>query len=108
MVVCVGLRLDVEKVSLKAIAAKWLKPKSPQTFDPLFLSQKGGKLTTLAMRQMIAELVKVAGDLVSEETSAHQLRHTLARNYLAQYPGYLVGLATLLGHSSLDTTRLYS
>lgn len=106
--VCVGPRLDIEKVSLKAVAAMWPKPRSPQTFDPLFLSQKGGNLTTSAMGQMIAELVKAAGDLVPEETSAHHLRHTFARSYLAQYPGDLVGLATLLGHSSLDTTRLYS
>ena len=104
--VCVAPRLGIEKVSLKAVAAKWPKPKSPQTFDPLFLSQKGGKLTTSAMGQMIAELVKATGDLVPEETSTHHLRHTFARSYLAQYPGDLVGLATLLGHSSLDTTRL--
>ncbi len=51
---------------------------------------------------------KAAGELVPEETGAHHLRHTFARSYLAQYPGDLVGLATLLGHSSLDTTRLYS
>jgi len=52
--------------------------------------------------------VRAAGALVPEETSAHALRHTFARSYLAQYPGDVVGLATLLGHSSLDTTRLYS
>jgi len=57
---------------------------------------------------MIAELVKAAGALVPEETSAHTLRHTFARSYLAQNPGDVVGLAMLLGHSSLDTTRLYS
>ncbi|SRR6266699_1364641 len=34
--------------------------------------------------------------------------HRAARSYLGQYPGDLVGLATLLGHSSLDTTRLSS
>ncbi len=61
-----------------------------------------------ASSQMIVDLVSAAGPLVPEETSAHTLRHTFARNYLAQYPGDLVGLATLLGHSSLDTTRLYS
>jgi site-specific recombinase XerD len=65
-------------------------------------------LTTSAMGQMIAELVKATGELVPEETSAHTLRHTFARSYLAQYPGDIVGLAILLGHSSLDTTRLYS
>ena len=57
---------------------------------------------------MIADLVKAAGELVPAETSAHTLRHTFARSYLAQYPGDVVGLATLLGHRSLDTTRLYS
>jgi site-specific recombinase XerD len=57
---------------------------------------------------MIAELVKAAGGLVPVETSAHTLRHTFARSYLAQYSGDVVGLATLLGHSSLDTTRFHS
>ena len=104
----VAPRLGVEKPSLKVVAVRWPKPKSPQSFEPLWLSQKGGALTTSAMGQMIAELVKAAGALVPEETSAHTLRHTFARSYLTQYPGDVVGLATLLGHSSLDTTRLYS
>jgi site-specific recombinase XerD len=104
----VAPRLELEKPSLKAVAARWPKPKSPQSFEPLWLSQKGGALTTSAMGQMIAELVKAAGELVPEETSAHTLRHTFARSYLSQYLGDVVGLATLLGHSSLDTTRLYS
>lgn len=106
--VYVAPRLGVEKPSIKVVAARWPKPKSSQSFEPLWLSQKGGMLTTSAMGQMIAELVKAAGELVPEETSAHTLRHTFARSYLAQYPGNVVGLASLLGHSSLDTTRLYS
>ena len=104
----VAPRLEVDKPTLKAVASRWPKPKSPEAHEPIFLSQKGGALTTSAMGQMIAELVKAAGELVPEETSAHTLRHTFARCYLAQYPGDVVGLATLLGHSSLDTTRLYS
>jgi len=62
------------------------------------------------MRQMIDVLVRDASarGLVPTQTSAHTLRHTFARNYLAQYPGDVVGLATLLGHTSLDTTRIYS
>lgn len=103
----VAPRLDIEKPSIKAVAAKWAKVIPSQAFAPIFESQKGGMLTTSAMGQMIADLV-AASDLVPEETSAHTLRHTFAHNYLSQYPGDLVGLATLLGHSSLDTTRLYS
>ena len=101
-------RLGIEKPSVKAVAKGWPRPKSSEAHEPLFLSQKGGALTTSAMGQMIADLVKAAGVLVPEETSAHTLRHTFARSYLAQYPGDVVGLATILGHSSLDTTRLYS
>ncbi len=101
-----------EKVSIRAIlkmvAAKWPKSGSPQAFEPLWLSRKGGALTSSAVGQMMAELVKAAGKLVPQETSAHSLRHTFARSYLSIYPGDVVGLATLLGHSSLDTTRLYS
>jgi integrase/recombinase XerC len=104
----VAPRLGVKKPSLKAVAASWPKPKSERTREPLWLSQKGGALSTSAIGQMIANLVKAAGGLVPEETSAHTLRHTFARSYLTQYPGDVVGLATLLGHSSLDTTRLYS
>lgn len=101
-------RLQAERPTLKAIAARWPKPQSPRSFEPIFRSQKGGALTTSAMGQMIAELVKATQGKVPEETSAHSLRHTFARSYLAQYPGDVVGLAALLGHSSLDTTRLYS
>jgi site-specific recombinase XerD len=105
---CVAPRLKIDKPTLKAVASEWPKPKSREAHEPIFLSQKGGALTTSATGQMIAELVKTAGELVPQETSAHTLRHTFARCYLAQYPGDVVGLATLLGHSSLDTTRLYS
>lgn len=104
----VAPRLEIEKPSIKAVATKWPKLASPHAFDALWESQKGGALTTSAMGQMIADLVKAAGSLVPEEMSVHTLRHTFARNYLTQYPGDLVGLAALLGHSSLDTTKLYT
>jgi site-specific recombinase XerD len=103
----VAPRLQVEKASIRDVAKSWPKPTSQKSFAPLFESQKGGALTTSAMGQMIADLVKAARGLAPEETSAHTLRHTFAHSYLAQYPGDVVGLATLLGHSSLDTTRLY-
>jgi site-specific recombinase XerD len=108
LAVLVAPRLEVVKPTVKAVAPKWPRPGTPEAKQPLFLSQKGGALTTSAMGQMIAEVVKAAGELVPEEMSAHTLRHTFAHHYLEQYPGDIVGLATLLGHSSLDTTRLYS
>lgn len=95
-------------VKATAIAWPYRPPSNPSLF--LWQSQKKGRLTTSAMRQMIDVLVRDASSrgLVPIQTSAHTLRHTFARNYLAEYPGDVVGLATLLGHTSLDTPRIYS
>ena len=58
------------------------------------------------MRQMIDVLVRnvAARGLIPAQASAH----TFVRNYLAEHPGDIVGLTSLLGHTSLDTTRIYS
>ncbi len=80
----VAPRLKVSQPSIKTVAAAWPKQSAPQAFEPLFESQKGGGLTTSAMGQMIDDLVKAAGELAPQATSAHTLRHTFARNYLAQ------------------------
>ena len=45
--------------------------------------------------------------LVPANTTPHTLRHTFATHYLKDHPGDIVGLAALLGHSSLETTRIY-
>jgi len=37
----------------------------------------------------------------------HALRHTFSTRYLMRHPGDLVGLARLLGHSSVRTTQVY-
>jgi site-specific recombinase XerD len=77
----VAPKLGIENPSIKVVATKWPKSATPQAFEPLFESQKGGTLTTSAMGQMIADLVKAASGLVPQETSAHTLRHTFARHY---------------------------
>ena len=96
--------------TIKAVATVWPRGKSETATLPLWQSQKRGRLTTSAMRQMIDNLVRDASTrgLVPAQASAHTLRHTFAHNYLTQHPGDIVGLATLLGHTSLDTTRIYS
>ena len=96
--------------TVKAVARAWSEfPLNGQS-SPLWRSQKGSALTTSAIRQMLDIVVRDASarGLVPAKTSAHTLRHTFARNYLAENPGDVVGLATLLGHTSLDTTRIYS
>ncbi len=58
------------------------------------------------MGRVIDEVVRVCKSLPGE-VSAHWLRHTEAPRYLATHPGGLVGLARLLGYTSLDTTSIY-
>src|SRR4051812_39932568 len=64
---------------LKAVAANWPKPETRRALEPLWLSRKGGALTSSAIGQMMTELARAAGKLVPQETSVHSLRHTFAR-----------------------------
>ena len=48
-----------------------------------------------------------ARNLVSPDITPHALRHTFAHRYLDRHPGDLIGLARLLGHESLETTKVY-
>ena len=72
--------------TIKAVTFAWPRPKPHATPIPLWRSQKGGVLTTSAMRQMIDIVVRDAAvrGLVPASASAHTLRHTFAHNYLAQ------------------------
>lgn len=94
--------------TVKAVAARW-PTGVPAADTPLWSSQKGGKLSTRAIGAVVEALVARCAQrkLVPPDTSAHTLRHTFATNYLADHPGDLVSLAALLGHSSLETTRIY-
>ncbi len=58
---------------------------------------------------MIQDLVRACAvrGVVPAGMTPHSLRHTFATRYLAAHRDDLVGLARLLGHSSLDATRIY-
>ncbi len=103
-----AMTLEVEP-TVPAVAKAWPRRRRGADGSPLWSSQKGGRLSVQAMRRVIDCLVRgcSARGLLPEDASAHTLRHTFAAFYLKDNPGDLVGLATLLGHSSLDTTRIY-
>ncbi len=100
--------LGVES-TVPAVARAWPRRRRGAEGTPLWGSQKGGRLSAQAMRRVIDFLVRdcSARRLVPPDASAHTLRHAFAMYYLTDNPGDLVGLATLLGHNSLDTTRIY-
>lgn len=62
------------------------------------------------MWRVIHNLVQdcAARDLVPEDTTPHACRHTFAHRYLERHPGDLVGLARLLGHADLNSTKIYT
>lgn len=95
--------------TLKAVAAAWSRRAHITHPDALWQSQKGGALSVSGMERVIGGLVRdgAARQLLPVTTTAHTLRHTFATHYLAAHANDLVGVATLLGHSSLNTTRIY-
>lgn len=89
------------------VARSWPQPGKHL---PIWLSQKGNQLSSPAMWRVVNRVVKECASrgLVPEDIKPHDLRHTFAHRYLQQHPGDLVGLARILGHESLDTTKIYT
>lgn len=78
-----------------------------ETEDALFLSpQTGKRLTGRRVEQILDQYLLKAG-LSTNGYSPHKLRHTAATILYGQGTG-LLELKTLLGHSSTQTTELYS
>ncbi len=79
----------------------WLKLRGDQA-GALFLDRNGGRLTPAGLHRRLAQL----GERVNVELHAHTLRHTFAKR-LVDSGVTLEKVASLLGHSNLNTTRIY-
>lgn len=89
---------------LQKEALKWLK-KEGRSSGFLFLNTKGGRLSPRGISLRLKEFASKYGidpDLVHP----HAFRHLFAKNFL-QKNNDLALLADLLGHSSIETTRIY-
>ena len=82
----------------------WLKVRPDEDTAALFLSQKGGRLSSRAIARVIKKIAARAG---LDDVSPHTLRHSFAKNLVDADVG-LEKVATLLGHESLETTRIYT
>ena len=83
--------------------ADWLAVRPERDCEYLFLSQKGGPLSARALAGRVTTLAQKAG---LTGVSPHTLRHSFAKNLVNAGVG-LEKVATLLGHESLETTRVY-
>ncbi len=107
--------LGARSASLKDVSAVWPHDQHAHAQSLIWQTRKrhvSAALTATAMRRIIAMLVRLCearGVIPADSNvSAHTLRHTFAMAYLTEHPGDLVGLATILGHTSLDITRIYA
>ena len=70
----------------REVARQWSKSQEAQKNLPLWVSQKGNRLSSPAMWRVINRVVAECAnrELVPAETKPHDLRHTFAHCYLAQ------------------------
>lgn len=77
----------------------------------LFLGQRGTPLTRSGIRHLLARHCREASEkmpvLAKKRISPHTIRHTTAVALL-RATGDLDGVSKILGHASLNTTRLYT
>ncbi len=93
--------VPLNRLARRALQA-WLDVRPEAETDHVFLGQRGEPLTPSALRRRIAELARRAG----VQATPHTLRHTFGKR-LVDGGVSLEKVAALLGHSSLNTTRLY-
>jgi site-specific recombinase XerD len=95
--------------TIRAVAGAWPLRCDGEPLRPLWTSERQTALSLREISHMIQQLVRdtAVRNLVPASTTPHSLRHTFATRYLACHPHDLVGLARLLGHSSITTTQIY-
>ncbi len=71
----------------------------------LFTNLRGGRLTTRAVEYILEETVKAAG--IFRKVTPHMLRHSFATHFLGNGLN-LRYLQSMLGHSNLSTTEIYT
>lgn len=72
----------------------------------LFEGAKGRPISRNAVWQMLTKIAEEAG-IDKRKANPHSFRHLFAKTYMNKY-GNLAELGDILGHASLETTRIYT
>ena len=83
-----------------------LSNRTGELYEPIFITRNGTPLDRKQIWQMLKNLVGKAG-VPKEKVFPHNLRHLFAREFYRQTHD-IVKLASILGHSSIETTRIYT
>ncbi|RMD60996.1 recombinase [Candidatus Parcubacteria bacterium] len=95
-------RLPLNSQTRRSIG-EWLLHRPPADSSALFVNQRGAAVTKRTVQRAVG---RYAADAGLENVSPHTLRHTFAKS-LVDSGVSLEKVATLLGHSDLNTTRIY-
>jgi site-specific recombinase XerD len=96
-------RLYIPK-KLKAETLDWLNVEN-KTSGFLFLNRFGERITTRGISQQLKNYAEKYG-LDTKVVYPHSFRHRFAKNFLEKYNDIAL-LADLMGHESIETTRIY-
>ena len=100
----VKARLLDLKASLQKKAMKYYESIG-RTSGYLFLNSKGQQITTRGLSHQLKELAKKY-KMNLTVVYPHSFRHRFAKNFLATHKDIAL-LADLMGHESIETTRIY-
>ena len=90
--------------SLRIETEEWLKAGN-RTSGYLFLNRFGKRITTRGISQQLKNYA-VKYDLNPAVVYPHSFRHRFAKNFLEKFNDISL-LADLMGHESIETTRIY-
>lgn len=96
-------RLYIPK-KLRTETLAWLKVTN-KTFGYLFLNRFGERITTRGISQQLKNYAEKYG-LNTKVVYPHSFRHRFAKNFIEKYNDIAL-LADLMGHESIETTRIY-
>jgi len=96
-------RLFIPK-TLQKEAEEWLKM-SDRESGYLFLNRFGERITTRGISQQLKNYAEKYG-LNTKVVYPHSFRHRFAKNFLEKFNDIAL-LADLMGHESIETTRIY-
>lgn len=96
-------RLYIPK-NLRTEAQEWLSKKGIKS-GYIFLNRFGNQITTRGIAQQLKHFAEKYG-IKREVVYPHSFRHRFAKNFLDRFND-LALLADLMGHESIETTRIY-